>query len=199
MKTEDLQKQGLTQEQINFVMAENGKGLKALQTENAALVAERDTWKDRAETAEKTLKGFEGKDFDEITRERDEWKRKHDEAIETHKKEQEDREFNSHLDAAISKAKGKNTKAIRALLDIDSLRASRNLEQDIGSALDAMREENGWLFEDNGGAPYFVDPNGNGGSGTASKITKDAFSKMSYKDRLKIFHENQELYKKLMS
>lgn len=37
---------------------------------------ERDSWKERAETAEETLKGFEGKDFDEITKDRDAWKEK---------------------------------------------------------------------------------------------------------------------------
>ena len=37
---------------------------------------ERDGWKERAETAESTLKGFEGKDFEGITKDRDEWKEK---------------------------------------------------------------------------------------------------------------------------
>ena len=37
MKTEDLKAQGLSDEQINFVMQENGKDLKALQDENAQL------------------------------------------------------------------------------------------------------------------------------------------------------------------
>lgn len=80
MKTEDLQKQGLTQEQIDFVMAENGKDLKKLQKEVDTLISERDNFKGRAETAEKTLKGFEGKDFDTITKERDEWKKKAEDA-----------------------------------------------------------------------------------------------------------------------
>ena len=41
MKTEDLKAQGLTEEQINFVMGENGKDLKALQEENATLKTEK--------------------------------------------------------------------------------------------------------------------------------------------------------------
>lgn len=41
MKTEDLKAQGLTEEQINFVMSENGKDLKALQDENATLKTEK--------------------------------------------------------------------------------------------------------------------------------------------------------------
>ena len=41
---------------------------------------DRDSWKQRAETAEGTLKGFEGKDFDTITKERDEWRKKAEDA-----------------------------------------------------------------------------------------------------------------------
>lgn len=53
------------------------KKLSKLQTENEAL-------KEKAETAEETLKGFEGKNFDEITKERDEWKKKAEEVERSH-------------------------------------------------------------------------------------------------------------------
>lgn len=112
--------------------------------------------KKRADEAVATLKGFEGKDFDAITRERDEWKKKHDEALETHKKEQEEREFNKTVSEAIEEAKGKNAKAIMALLDTEKLRTSKNQKADIKSALDTLRTENGYLFDDNGGAAHFT-------------------------------------------
>lgn len=118
----------------------------------------------RADTAEETLKGFEGKDFEAITKDRDEWQRKHNELVETHKRETEEREFNEILSAAITDAKGKSPKAITALLDLDKLRTSRNQEKDIKAALDALRTDSGYLFDDNGGAPTFTDPNGNGGN-----------------------------------
>lgn len=121
--------------------------------------------KKRADEATETLKGFEGKDFDAITKERDEWKRKHEEQEAAHKREKEDREFNDVLSAAISEAKGKNSKAITALLDLEALRSSRNQEKDIKAALDAMRTESGYLFDDNGGDPHFTVPKGNGGVG----------------------------------
>jgi predicted nucleic acid-binding Zn-ribbon protein len=110
----------------------------------------------RADTAEETLKGFEGKDFDAITRERDEWKRKHDENEAAYKKANEKREFDELLTSSISEAKGRNTKAIMALLDIEELQASKNQQADIKAALDAMRTESGYLFDDNGGAAHFT-------------------------------------------
>ena len=68
MKTEELKAQGLTEEQISFVMAENGKDLKKLQKENDNLSVDRDTWKEKAEAAETTLKGFEGVDLETMQR-----------------------------------------------------------------------------------------------------------------------------------
>lgn len=136
--------------------------------------------KKRADTAVETLKGFEGKDFDSITRERDEWKRKHDEALETHKKEQEEREFTQLLESTITEAKGKNQKAISALLDLDTLRASKNQKADLEAALDALRTENGYLFEDNGGTPYFAA--GKGDPGKAIHANSKQLGNMSMAD-----------------
>lgn len=76
MKTEDLKAQGLTDEQISFVMAENGKDLKKLQKENENLTSDRDAWKEKAETAEETLKGFEGIDVAQLQTEVATWKQK---------------------------------------------------------------------------------------------------------------------------
>lgn len=114
----------------------------------------------RAETAEETLKGFEDKDFDTIIKERDEWKRKHDENEAAYKKEQEEREFNELLTSSITDAKGKNAKAITALLDVEKLRNSRNQQADIKAALDSLRAESGYLFDDEGGKAKFTAPGG---------------------------------------
>lgn len=134
----------------------------------------------RADTAEETLKGFEGKDFDAITRDRDEWQRKHNDLVESHRRETEEREFNEGLSAAITEAKGKSPKAIMALLDLEKLRGSKNQEKDIKAALDSLRTESGYLFEDNGGAPKFTDPKGNGGS-NGKTVTREEI--MSITDR----------------
>lgn len=125
--------------------------------------------KKRADTAVETLKGFEGKDFDAITRERDDWKKKHDDLEASHKKEQEEREFNQLVEETIAEAKGKNAKAIVALLDTDKLRSSKNQKADLQSALDALRTESGYLFEDNGGKPHFAAPAGGGNPNGGAK------------------------------
>lgn len=63
---------------------------------------DRDSWKQRAETAEETLKGFEGKDFDTITRERDEWKKKAEDAEKEYSAKEAEREKRSLIEDAMA-------------------------------------------------------------------------------------------------
>lgn len=105
MKTEDLQAKGLTQEQIDFVMAENGKDLKKLQKENENLTADRDTWKEKAETAETTLKGFEGVDLETMQKELADWKTKAENAENEAKKQIYERDFADALKAELEDVK----------------------------------------------------------------------------------------------
>lgn len=63
---------------------------------------DRDSWKQRAETAEETLKGFEGKDFDTITKERDEWKKKAEDAEKEYSAKEAEREKRSLIEDAMA-------------------------------------------------------------------------------------------------
>ena len=152
----------------------------------------------RAETAESTLKGFEGKDFDAITRDRDEWKRKHDEVVETHKRESEEREYNEDLEAAATVAKCRDIKALTAHLDHESLRKSRNRKADMEAAINAQRTERAYLFEDNGGNPQFTTTNGNGGNngGGGTTTIKDIMKIKDPVERQKMIGQNLSLFGK---
>jgi len=51
-----------------------------------------------------------------------------------------ERDFQDNVKAAIAKAKGKNEKAIKALLDMEALKASKNQNEDLEKALQALAE-----------------------------------------------------------
>jgi hypothetical protein len=151
---------------------------------------------ERAETAENTLKGFEGKDFDAITKDRDEWKQKHDTLVQKHQEEADDREFNDLLTAAIGEAKGKNAKSIIANLDVDALKSSKNRDKDIKAAITKVKEDCDYLFDaDDGGTPpaKFTGPRKDGGNG--GKLTRDEI--MAMPDRVarrEAIAKNQHLF-----
>lgn len=176
-------------------VAENYKTAAEFEKKVNRLTDDLATEKKRADTAVETLKGFEGKDFEAITQDRDKWKQDYEKAVADHKKEAEDREFNSVLDSAITDAKGKNTKAIKALLDLEKLRGSRNQEKDIKAALDSMRTDSGYLFEDNGGTPAFTAPNGNTNpGGTITK--KDIMAIKDDGERYRMIDQHRHLFMK---
>jgi len=115
MKTEDLKEQGLTDEQIKFVMAENGKDIKKLQKENETLTTDRDNWKQQAENASETLKSFEGIDPKAIQTELDNWKQKAADLEKDYEKQIYDRDFSDALKAELEGYKFTSEAAKKAI------------------------------------------------------------------------------------
>lgn len=182
--------------EFNKVVAENYKTIAEHEKKVNRLTDDLNAEKKRADTAVETLKGFEGKDFEAITKDRDKWKKDYEDTVAAHKKETEEREFNSVLESAITDSKGKNAKAIMALLDLDKLRSSRNQEKDIKAALDSLRTDSGYLFEDNGGNPHFTDPKGNGNNGGGNTTMKEIMKIKDPVERQKMIGQNLNLFGK---
>ncbi len=67
--------------------------------------------------------------------------------------------FGSALKDAITVAKGRNVKAITALLDVEALKGSKNQTEDIKAALEGLKKDSGYLFEsEQTPPPYFAGP-----------------------------------------
>lgn len=196
MKTEELRAQGLTDEQISFVMAENGKDIGKIQKKLDDATAELEKEKGRADTAEETLKKFDGVDVEAIKTELADWQKKAKDAEADYNKKIADRDFNDMLKEAIDSAKGINHKAIKALLDMDALKSSKNQKEDVASAIKALTEaeDSKMLFkaEESKPAPHFTSitkSNANNG------MTKESI--MQIKDtaeRQKAISENRGLF-----
>lgn len=123
--------------------SEHSKAVSKLETD-------RDAWKQRAETAEETLKKFEGVDPESMKAEVDKWKAEAEAAQAEYERKIAERDFEDALKAAISEANGRNEKAIRANLDIESLMKSKNQSEDIKKALEALKgaEDTAFMFVD---------------------------------------------------
>ena len=100
---------------INKAVAENYKTVSEVEKKTSKLESERDSWKDRAETAEETLKGFEGKDFDTITKERDEWKKKAEDAEKEYSAKEAEREKQELLKEAMAEIEFTSESARKAI------------------------------------------------------------------------------------
>ena len=59
--------------------------------------------------------------------------------------------FDNALDTAILGKRGRSVKAVRALLDVDALKGSKDRTTDIAQALEAAAKANPWAFGEDGG------------------------------------------------
>ena len=167
MKTEFLQNfkvgdQPLTKEIIDAILAENGRDIEAAKKP----FADYESIKEQLQTAKDGLKAFEGVDVaqlqskitelqGQLTAKDGEWQKKIDAMA-----------FDTKVKDAITVAKGKNAKAISALLDLDALKASKNQDADLKAALEALQKDSGYLFEDEHGTPpYYAGGTGTGAGG----------------------------------
>ena len=201
MKTEELKAQGLTEEQISFVMAENGKDLKKLQKENDNLSADRDTWKEKAEAAETTLKGFEGVDLETMQREISDWKQKATEAEKSAQAQLYERDFADALKTEFEGIKFSSEAAKRAIM-AEVKEAGLKLKDGkilgLNDLVSQMKEKDSSAFIDDAqqqaqqNMARFTAPAGK--SGSAGKLTKADWKGMSLDERIALKNSNPELY-----
>ena len=144
LKNFKMGEQELPKEVIDAILDENGRDIEAARKP----FADYDDLKARLEEADKTIEGFKGMDIDAIRKEADDWKAKAEQAKEDADAKVAEVEFNSRLTAAITGAKGKNAKAVMALLDLEALKTSKNQEADINAALEGLKKDSGYLFEE---------------------------------------------------
>ncbi len=174
MKTEFLKSLNLSQEVIDKIMAENGKDIAVEQKKAEKVIQERDSYKLKAESLETQvndanteIQKFKDMDIDGIKKAADDWKETAEKAKADADKQISQMKFDYALSAALTGAKAKNAKAVKALLDMDGLKFNDNDGKIVGldEQLAQIKTDNDYLFESDEPAPEFVKGT-NGGSGS---------------------------------
>ena len=160
--------QALPKEIVDAIMAENGRDIEAAKKP----FADYDAIKEQLETARNGLKAFEGVDVSKLNEKITELTGQLSAKDSEWQKKIADMEFDGDVKDAITAARGKNHKAITALLDVETLRASRNRAADLKAALESLEKENGYLFGDDQVPPPYSA--GAGSSGTPVYSAEDS-------------------------
>ena len=84
------------------------------------------------------------------------WQEKYNQAVAQHQKELSDARFTQVLEQEIFQAKGRNAKAITALLNVDTLKESENQQCAVKQAVQALKEEHGYLFDETETPPPYA-------------------------------------------
>ena len=113
MKREEVKNKipGITDEQLDWLMGENGRDVTAEKTKAASLQGQ--------------ITKLQG----QLTDQADSFA------------------FDAALDGAIRDARGRDVKAIRGMLDVAALKASKDRTSDIKTALDALVKDKAWAFD----------------------------------------------------
>ena len=172
MKTEFLKSLNLSQDVIDKIMAENGKDIAVEQKKAEKVIQERDSYKLKAESLETQvndanteIQKFKDMDIDGIKKAADDWKETAEKAKADADKQISQMKFDYALSAALTGAKAKNAKAVKALLDMDGLKFNDGKIVGLDEQLAQIKADNDYLFESDEPAPEFVKGT-NGGSGS---------------------------------
>lgn len=95
------------------------------------------------------------------------WEEKYKQAVADHERAMAEMQFSARLKEAVTAHKGRNAKAIMALMDMETLRASENPESDIEKALEALQASDAYLFDTDSTPPPYA--RGTGAKGAAEK------------------------------
>lgn len=170
--------QVLPKEIIDSILDENGRDIEAAKKP----YADYDAIKDRLKTAEDGLKAFDGVDITKLQGEISKLKGDLAKKDSDWQEKIDGMAFDGRIKDAITAAKGRNAKAIAALLDVEKLRSSKNQEADIKSALEAIKKDNAYMFETDTPAGYASgtgtqQTQGNGGTSSLLGALQEKYNK----------------------
>jgi predicted nucleic acid-binding Zn-ribbon protein len=157
MKREDLKKLELNDEAIDAVMKLHGADIEARKADLAAAQAEVDTLKGQLTEAGTTIEGFKKLDVDGIKAAADEWKAKAEQAALDATAQVSALKFDHALDSALTAAKAKNAKAVKALLKSEDLKLAEDGSiVGLKEQLETIKSENDYLFDSETPSPKIV-------------------------------------------
>ncbi|GLC79234.1 phage scaffolding protein [Lacrimispora brassicae] len=163
MKRKFLEDMGLTKEQVDSIMTENDSDVEAAKGDLEQAKTELEQTKTQLQEANTTIDGF--KDYDQVKGQVDEYKTKYEQSKAEYETKIADMQFGSSLETAITAAGGRSAKAIKALLDVEALKTSKDQTADIKAAIEVCQKDNGYLFGAAEPINNPVGPTGGAGAG----------------------------------
>ncbi|MGX7196737.1 phage scaffolding protein [Enterococcus olivae] len=199
MNREELKGHGLTDEQIEKVMAAHGKAVKAGQTainQVEALETERDDLKKQLSERDKDLKKLQKdvKDNEELTQQVKDLQAKYDDDTKALQTKLDQTRFDTAISEALSKTKARDPKDIKALLNMDEIKLDGDKLTGLDSQIETLQKEKAYLFD--GGKQEGYNPSG-GGSDAGAAITPEQFKKMASWERAELAEQSPEIFSQL--
>lgn len=148
MKTEDLKAQGLTEEQITYVMAENGRDIAREQGDKKTLEKELEDTKALLKDANKQIDSFKSMDIETIKKSAENYKTKYEEANKKSKEDIAELKKSHAIDLALLNTHhAKNVKSVRANLNLENIKLDGDKLIGFDDQIEALKKSDAYLFE----------------------------------------------------
>ena len=105
-------------------------------------------------------------------------------------------QFDYALEGALTNAKSKNNKALKALLDMNSIKYQEGKLEGLQEQIEVLQKDASYLFNLDT-APSNTGGLGNFGRGNNSIITKEQFRSMSYMEKMDLYNKDKDLFNQL--
>lgn len=203
MNREFLKNLGLEDEKIDQIMAEHGKTVNSMKDElNKAkdLKQQIKDLQDQIKQRDDQLEDLKGKAAgnEDLQKQIQTLQDQNKQLQQDYEAKIQKQQFEFSLEKALTAAKVRNAKAVKALLDTEVIKLDGDKLLGLDEQLKNIKESDPYLFEEEKPAepkkPQFMTGQHYKGSGG---IDATAFSQMTYKERLKLKQENPELYESL--
>ena len=187
MKREDLEKLGLTAEAlekaglsgdvINQIMTLHGKDIEGHKSKLAEAVSTADALKKQLADANGQIEGFKDLKPDELKKAADDWKAKFETAQTEAAAQVTKLKFDHALDGALTAAKVRNPKALKALLDGEALKLDEKDGSILGldKQLEALQKSDAYLFAEADDTPRIVT------GGNNQTVVTDTFAEAAFR------------------
>lgn len=161
---------------------------------------DRDTWKEKAETAETTLKSFEGIDPENIQKELADWKKKAEDAEKDYNDKIYERDFGDALKTAMEEYKFSSEaakKAVMAEIKEAGLKLKDGKILGLGDLMEQIKESDASAFvdtQDNKNKAKFTERKGAGGGEPKAMTKEDIMAIKDKSERRQAIAQHMDLF-----
>lgn len=194
MTKEELKALGLSDEQVTAIVEDYGKNYVAKSQFNNKN-DELKQAKGEVETLKSEIDGLKksNKDNAELVSQIDKLKADAKAREEEYNGKVKQMQIDSIVERALLSSKAKNSKSVRALLNLENAEIDGDTIKGLDAQIKALQKSDGYLFDTVKTGTEPGTPEG----GSKQTITKEQFDKMPLQERQKLFVENEELYNSL--
>lgn len=163
MKREELKEHGFSEEQINFVMAQNGKDVNALNDKINGLTSERDGLQKQIDDRDEQLTTLKksAKDNEELQSQIKQLQDENKTAKQNYQDQLAKQNKSFKIEGALRDAKAKNIKTVLPLIDTEKVSVNDDgTLNGLSEQLDNIKQDNGFLFGEENKTPRVEIKNG---------------------------------------